>query len=122
LTDSIDTNDWFEFSGLLGGSSYSLSATYTIMNSEAGFSAFVYNSSMVQLGAGSLEGSGSVFAGTLPGDGELIVNLSGNPFSRTVGYDINLTAALGGTPEPSTFAGTALALAGALAWRRKRKK
>jgi PEP-CTERM motif len=118
LTGTTDTKDWFEFDNLVAGEAFSLHGVYTPLHQEKGVTFQVFNSSHVQFGNSSLEGQGRPINGTTPQDGTIIVQVqfaqAGNPhyqFTLTDDYLI---------PEPSTGAGAGLALAGALAWRRKR--
>jgi hypothetical protein len=109
--------DFFEFQGLGAGSSWSI----TVHSSVEGPLFDVFNSSNTLLASRilNLETGSDVLAGTVPGDGKLIVELNDEALG-TVDYQAVLTGTL--APEPATWAGTGLALAGALAWRRKRSK
>jgi hypothetical protein len=119
LTGTLDTKDWFEFENLIGGQGFSLHGVYTPLHQEKGVTFQVFNSSNVQFGNSSLEGQGRPINGTVPGDGELIVEVqfaqAGNPH-----YQFTLAAEY--VPEPAPVLGTTLGLGlmGALAWRRKR--
>jgi hypothetical protein len=115
-----DASDWFEFQSLQGGGSFSELATYAVHGQEAGFQVAIYNTDMTLLKIGTLEGSGTLLTGTIPSNGDLLVNINSEA-GRSVGYNVSLTAPLG-TPEPSTLAGAGLALATALAWRRRRTR
>jgi hypothetical protein len=118
LTGTTDTKDWFEFQYLVGGSGFTLHGVYTPLHQEKGVTFQVFNSSGVQFGNSSLEGQGRPINGTVPADGDLFVQVqfaqAGNPH-----YQFTL-AAEAVSPEPAPVLGTALGLAGALAWRRKR--
>jgi hypothetical protein len=113
-----DGSDWFEFQSLQGGGSFSELATYAVPGSETGFQVAIYSTAMDQLNIG--EGSGHVLTGTIPSNGDLLVNINSDS-GRSFGYNVSLTAPLG-APEPSTLAGAGLALATALAWRRRRTR
>ena len=115
-----DGSDWFEFQSLQGGGSFSELATYAVDSPEAGFQVAIYSTALDLLNIGTLEGSGQVLSGTIPGNGELLVNINSES-GRSFGYDVSLTAPPG-APEPSTLAGAGLALATALAWRRRRTR
>ncbi len=105
-------NDFFQFTGLLGGGTYTLSgiyegaATYQILNSAGG----VLNTAVTNPAS---------FTGTIPGDGILVVGVTQN--EQVALYDLTLSAPTA-VPEPSTAAAVALALAGGLALRRKLAK
>jgi hypothetical protein len=115
---TFDDTDWFEFQGLVPGTHFIL--TGIIHNLEGGLAGFVASTSDSPgtfLGASSLEdGLTSSFGGTVPADGKIDVNI-GVENSGNMNYTVTLTT----TPEPSLLAPAGLALAGALAWRRKRK-
>jgi hypothetical protein len=144
--------DWFEFQGLTPGSSYTLSAAYnplgsrtTSGNGESGgtleggltrtpVALNLFNSAQTLLATQSMENAGAVVSGTVPGDGVLDVEITAPAY----GYEGNFAAAGGSfyqvsfagetgssgssAPEPGTLAPVGLALAGALAWSRKRRK
>jgi hypothetical protein len=120
-----DDEDYVEFQGLLGNSSFSL---FGYGGVEAGTSLLLYGSEGNQIsttrshGAGNsqiAEGGGQTFTGTVPADGEIIAEIA-NVYPSS--YSLTLTADLGSsTPEPATLPLTGLALAGALAWNRRRK-
>jgi hypothetical protein len=116
-----DGSDWFEFQSLQGGGSFSELATYAVHGQEAGFQVVIYSTEMSMLAIGTLEGAGHLLTGTIPSNGDLLVNINSES-GRNVGYDVSLTAPLGTAPEPSTLAGAGLALATALAWRRRRTR
>ena len=108
-------NDFFRFSGLLGGGAYTLTGVYT------GFATYsILNSSQGVLNPG--QSNPASFSGTIPGDGILVVSVQQNEQLGT--YDLTLAApqAPGGVPEPATLTGVGLGLAGAWALRRKRAK
>lgn len=108
-----DDEDWFQFQGLLPGSSFTL----TFENQPASFlRAFldIFNSSGTILGEGAIFESGSrQFLGTVPTDGTLRVRIGGIEEGGGA-YSVSLNE----VPEPATLAPAGLALAGALAWRR----
>jgi hypothetical protein len=109
------SGDWFEFQGLLGGATFSLTAT--------GVQGVVFLQSDGGASVGSPVGFITGFPANIgplsvPADGKLVVGIVGCEVG-TCGYTIDLTAPTT-IPEPSTFAGVGLALAGALSWRRKR--
>lgn len=106
-------NDFFQFTGLLGGGAYSLAGLY-----EASASYTVFNSAGVVLNVETT--NPPLFTGTIPGDGILVVGVEQN--EQISFYDLTLTAPTTGVPEPSTAVGVGLALAGALALRRKLAK
>jgi hypothetical protein len=148
--------DWFEFTGLTPGSSYTLTGSYDPLgrfaesgNGESGLRMSVFTDTLTPLFVNqSLEtasrgGTGAQVMGTIPGDGNLEVEIyvSGGPPAASVirslqvegigeggerggsSYQVQLTqnAEVGSTvPEPASLTTAGLALAGALAWRRKR--
>jgi hypothetical protein len=132
VNSGSDSSDWFQFSSLLGGDSFSLQAQFNPLGTEGGLRIDLFDSTGTKLtygsvsnGAGSpsLEGSGTIITGTLPLDGNLFANVfTPSSANRDLGYAVDLTATTSTTPEPSTAAVAALglALSGALAWRRKR--
>jgi hypothetical protein len=117
LHGNTDTADFVEFQDLLGGTGFSLLGTYNPLHQERGVTDRVFNSSDTLIGSSTLEGAGRSINGTIPTDGELFVEVvfaqGGN-----ASYQLSLNAQT--VPEPETFTGVGLALAGALAWRRKR--
>jgi hypothetical protein len=129
LTFGSDSDDYFEFQNLPGNGTFSVTAVYAPLGQEAGMSVTLVNSANALLGFGTLESSGAILQGTVPGDGNLIVdigynnrfgpNIDGEGVNSPNGYQVTLTTTPT-TPEPATLALTGLALAGALAWRRKR--
>jgi PEP-CTERM motif len=107
---------WFEFQGLLPGSSFT---TFGCCENDSTYALF--NSSDVFLGSSNFRPADGV-DGTVPTDGNLLVAVSDECGNCTMqNYQVNLDAQLD-TPEPSTLATVGLALAGALAWRRKRTR
>jgi hypothetical protein len=122
LTGTTDTKDFFEFQYLDPDTAFSLHGIYTPLHQEKGVTFQVFTSGGAQFGNSSLEGQGRPINGTIPGNGDIIVEVqfaqSGNPH-----YQFTLAAELGPTPEPAPILGTTLGLglAGALAWRRKRR-
>jgi hypothetical protein len=118
--------DWFGFQGLQAGQTFSLLGKYNPEGQESGTRFFTYNTGSVLIGSGNagpgeatLEGGGFSVTGTIPGNGEIIVEIASEGTSN---YEMDLTAPLAEStaPEPGTFITTGLAIAGALAWRRKR--
>jgi hypothetical protein len=120
-----DPADWFEFTGLLPLSSFSLSASAPV----TGYSDSV---TLQNTGLGNIAGpmvfdqGVPAFLGplTVPSDGKIVVGITVNESGGN--YSIFLNASLApssGTPEPSTLpaVGMGMALA-ALAWRRKRSQ
>ncbi len=133
--------DWFEFQGLTPGDTYTLTGVYNPLggrgesgNGETGIRLAVFTDSQTPLFTNQyLEGSGvsgvSALVGTVPGDGFLDVEVVGNPFYRESpagsSYQVTLSQAAerGSTvPEPASLSTAGLALAGALAWKRKRQR
>lgn len=119
-----DFDDYFRFSGLLAGSSFSLSASTPDANWFG--TLLVFSSSHSQIGSTQNVQSTAVAnaSGIVPLDGILVVDVVMNEGSGQNGYVVNLTAPLdltAQTPEPSTLAGVGLGLAGALALRRRQK-
>jgi hypothetical protein len=114
-----DNDDFFEFQSLNPNSSFVILGTYNPLGQERQVSYQAFNTSGGSLGIATLEGEGGIVSGTVPSNGDLIVDVrfssQGSPT-----YQVALTAELAVAPEPSTFATTGLAIAGALAWRRKR--
>jgi len=109
-------NDFFRFSGLLAGASYSFVGFYEIGAAQFG----VLTSGGATLNA--LASNPASMTGVVPGDGMLVVQVLQN--EQVMNYDLQLTAAQAGVPEPSTAAGAGLglALAGAMTLRRKLAK
>jgi len=108
--------DYFRFSGLLGGSAYSISGTYSGAGDYA-----VKDSAGVDLNSSSY--NPSMFMGLVPGDGILVIQATNNSEESSGTYDLTLTASSTSTvPEPSTLAAVGLGLAGAVAMRRKLNK
>jgi hypothetical protein len=142
--------DWFEFQGLTPGSSYTLSAQYLPLNAEAGLFMNVFTNSLQPILLNeSLEGSGGTLNGFVPSDGFLDVEITterggeGGCGSRpalscdslprigqfrpaletgSLEGGANYQVTLSQVPEPGTLATAGLALAGALAWARKRRQ
>lgn len=104
--------DFFKLTGLTPGALYSLIGTY-----EGSARYTVLNSALTTLN--TAVDNPALLTGTIPGDGMLVVGVLEN--EQIAFYDLTLqTSAV--TPEPATTAGVGLALAGALALRRKQKK
>ncbi len=110
---------WFEFQGLLPASTFvvtpfssvSVESGYEVLTSTGGF-----------INSCDLE-AGCTVTGAVPADGKLAIGV----FSECgqcgiIPYQINLAASLEPTPEPATLPTVGLALAGALAWRRRRTR
>jgi hypothetical protein len=127
-----DRTDFFEFQSLAGGQAFTVSGLYNPFGQEAGTYILPFDSSGTpisveglatggsQAGFGSLEGSGAVLNGTIPADGIIIVEVNVPMFDSAPTYEVDLTANT--VPEPSTLVTAGLALAGGLAWRRKRSR
>ena len=109
----FDDLDYFSISGLAGGLGYTITGIYTAMASYE-----VLTSGNVVLN--SLNNNPASMSGTIPDDGILVVHVANNEQMST--YDLSLTAASSGVPEPGTLAGAGLALASGIALRRKLKK
>jgi hypothetical protein len=115
---SGDNDDFFEFQGLFAGHSFSLLGTYNPLGQERQVSFQAFDSQGTSLGIATLEGEGGLVSGTIPNDGEIIVDVSfssqGSPtWQMSLGAEV-------ATPEPTPILGVALGLAGAVAWRRRR--
>ena len=106
-------HDYFSISGLAGGMGYTITGIYTAMASYE-----VLTSGNVVLN--SLDNNPASVSGTIPGDGILVIHAKHNEQIST--YDLTLTAASSGVPEPGTLAGVGLALASGIALCRKLKK
>jgi MYXO-CTERM domain-containing protein len=120
LHGTTDTKDWIEFQDLAPGQGFSLHGFYTPLHQEKGVTFQTFTTSNVQFGNSSLEGMGRPINGIIPSNGEIIVEIQ---FAQTgsPAYEFEMTANVD-MPEPSTLATAGLALAGALAWRRKRSQ
>jgi hypothetical protein len=139
--------DWFEFQGLTPGANYTLTAVYNPLggreesgNGESCLTLSLFTNSQTPLFTGvSMENAGisggKALTGIVPSDGFLDVEIvssqlseDGGDFSENGGsfFQVGLTAEAGSqstsAPEPATLAPVGLALAGALAWSRKRRK
>lgn len=111
-----DTN-WFEFQGLLPSSSFTFTAC---CENDAFYS--VFDTSLNFLGGGDFERAISV-TGAVPTNGDLVINVATECGECGIqNYQLTLNASQAAAPEPSTLATAGLALAGALAWRRKRTR
>jgi hypothetical protein len=121
----FDSSDWFEFQGLTG------SASYTLTGAPVGESSIRVDLFDDSATPGSPIGSELDFEGALgiphsvtftsPGDGNVVVDVftacdcDGGPYTLTLSPD--------SIPEPSTLAGVGLGLTGiAVAWRRRRSR
>jgi PEP-CTERM motif len=117
LASPTDNFDFFEFTGLLGGTAYSFANTYG--GGGFGLNMEVLNSSQSVLNA--YASTPASFSGTIPGDGALVVEMFLSSGEGVTTYDTTLTAQ-SAAPEPGTLGTLGLALAGALTLRRKRSK
>jgi hypothetical protein len=119
ISFGIDGSDWVQFTNLVGGSLFTLTAstpvtlffpTVNVLDSTqapvAGPSAF---------SGGSDANLGPAF---VPADGNLIVGVVTTNSEGPIGYTLTLNPQT--VPEPATCGSVGLALAGALLWRRKR--
>lgn len=117
---SPDSDDYFQFVGLLPGSNYTL----IFQNQEFAFlRSFlqISNTSGTILGEGAIFESGSrTFTGTVPDDGKLNIRVGAIEEGGGL-YRVTLDAA-SDVPEPATVIPAGLALAGALAWQRRKQK
>jgi len=118
-----DLGDWFTFQGLPGGGGFNLHAFATENGEGVGIALF--DSSLHQIANGFIGHVGEAglqYTGSVPGDGELVVDIfHGNENSATNGsYTVDLATTA--SPEPATLPLAGLAIGGALAWRRRRKQ
>jgi MYXO-CTERM domain-containing protein len=113
-----DTNDFFEFQGLVAESAFSFQIPQ--ITCCEGLIANIYNSSYEGLDGGGVSMAGRTLSGTVPSDGNLIVQFYVNAENAERAYEIDLVSGTSPSPEPATLPAAGLALAGALAWRRKR--
>lgn len=111
LSDAVD---FFEFQGLASGTSFFLEGF-----GEGVMFTDVVNSSSEFIAEGPIS---SGLTGTIPGDGNLIVEMQLGGENSSGFYGVRLEAQLNAVPEPSALIPTALGAAGLLAWRRRRKK
>jgi hypothetical protein len=118
INGNTDT-DYFEFQDLAPGTTFSVFGYYNPLGQEKQSSYVVYNSSNTYLVGSTLEAIRGPVDGTVPSDGRLIVEVGGIVGSPT--YEIDLSAQVQAAPEPAGAAGAGLALAGILAWKRKRE-
>jgi hypothetical protein len=127
-----ESADFFEFQGLQPGSTYTISASFGVLEEEAGMFMQVSNSSNSPLGsAASLEGtspSGShaVRTGTVPSDGKVVVEIANDSESGGGAYQVALSstpATPSSTPAPATAGEVVMGLGALrLLWPRLRKK
>jgi hypothetical protein len=142
--EGVDPADWFEFTGLTPGASFTLTGGYPTSGAELGILMSLFTDGGTLLASHTLEtalgGGAFSFSGNVPGEGKLDVqlqfkNVEGEGGSEIFpggpnpsNYVVNLsTGSVEGaaTPEPSTMglAGAGMAIgASALAWRRRRQK
>ena len=124
LNVNTDTADYFEFQGLYIGHNFSINSQYDPTHQEKSMKMFVFTSTGTLLGSATLEGpGGGTVNGTIPGDGELVIEETYGPRLGPIGtptYQAVLSAETAPIPEPAPILGTGLGLLGALAWRRKR--
>ena len=106
-------HDYFSISGLAGGTSYTITGLYT---GSASYEVLTSGNLVLN----SINNNPASMSGTIPGDGILVVHVAQNEQIST--YDLTLTAASSGVPEPGTLAGAGLAVASGIALRRKLKK
>ncbi len=111
-----DNTDYFEFQGLASGNPFSFQIPQ--ISCCEGLFAYIFRSSGQEIVAGNV-GEGITLDGTVPSDGDLVVRFSISE-SGVSSYEIDLVSGLPASPEPATLPAAGLALAGALAWRRKR--
>jgi hypothetical protein len=116
-----DIDDFVEFQGLVGGASFTLTATATISNVT------VFTDSQSQIGSPLMFGSTATLplTNTVPANGLLVVQVHlTNAETGTQSYTLNLNAPTT-VPEPASSLTLGLGLvgvAGALAARRFRRK
>lgn len=116
--------DFFEFTGLVGGGTFSLTATATGGNTYANNIAVLSDTGTTiaptPCCASFFSGFPVTFSSQLiPADGNIVVQIS--PSEGGGAYTIDLTAPVA-TPEPSTLGVVGLVLASALGIRRKRTR
>ena len=104
--------DWFRIDGLTAGSTFTINGVFT-----GGARYGIFDNANVNLVP--LATNPGTMTGTVPTDGILVVQVIQNEALATYDLTLGTTA---GTPEPSTFGGMALALAGGLTLRRRYKK
>ena len=104
LTLVTDPQDFFAFTGLISGVSFSITLT---MTGQASFD--ILNSSGTHVGspAGPLIGAPVTFTGTVPLDGKLVASVG---YNEGFTYSVNLNSSV---PEPETTAMVVLGVAGA---------
>jgi hypothetical protein len=113
-----DGNDFFKFTGLLGGSVFNLTASATSAPFFPGI--LLFDSAQNQIGTEQFFqlGENAGASNVVPLDGILVVQVTGN--EGTGSYSVSLDAGTAATPEPATVTGVGLGLAGALALRRRK--
>jgi len=114
-TPGFGNESWFEFQGLLPNSTFMFRPDCC----EAPANYTVFNTSSVVLTGDNFENCCTI-SGSVPGNGDLVVEIVGEG-AAGVAYGLSLSAPLG-SPEPSTLSAVGLALIGALAWQRRRKR
>lgn len=116
---SSDPDDFFQFTGLLPGGNFTL-----VFENQPTFFLrsflVISDTSNNILGEGAIfEGGSQIFTGTVPGDGKLNIRIGSIEEGGGL-YRVSLTAD-SDVPEPATVIPAGLALAGALAWQRRKK-
>ena len=119
FTPGTDPTDFFEFTGLLPGSPYTITTTVANGSLAGTVEALQSDGVTVLNGPTAFNGSPIIFTGSVPGDEKIVIDMVATE-GTTSGYTVNMSAQLA-TPEPSTLAGVGLALAGALARRRRKQ-
>jgi PEP-CTERM motif len=106
--------DYFKITGLLAGSNYTLTGSYVGSQFVT-----VFDSAQGILNAQAH--TPPTLSGIVPGDGMLVIAAQNE--EGGISYDLSLSSTPNtGTPEPATFGGVGLALAGVAALRSKSKK
>ncbi len=107
---NFDPADYFQFTGLTPGSSFTLNWTPNGYVTLRAYDPANTSTPLIDY----TSPNASTFNGTVPNSGALTV---GAINSEGMGFQVSLS----GVPEPGTLSVTGLALAGALALRRKKK-